>query len=114
MPEHRQPDRLREDPGLDARRATYVGGGLAVVIVLVALMSYAIWHAFGQPHAAVPTEDGPSRLQPAPQPARERYQLEKQRLIDSYAWVDREHNIARIPVDEAMRMLAAQPRKDGS
>ena len=114
MPDRHQPHRMPEDAVPGAHRAAIVGGGLALVIVLVAVMSYVIWHAFGTPHTAAAPQAGPKLMQPAPQPARERYQREKDRLINSYGWVDRRLNIARIPIDEAMRMLAAPQNKDGS
>jgi hypothetical protein len=57
-------------------------------------------------------------LESAPQPARDAYFREKQRLLDSWQWLDRQAGIARIPVEEAMRLLAQgqhdgnQPRKE--
>ena len=47
-------------------------------------------------------------LQTAPQVERAAYFAEKARLTGSYGWVDRQAGIARIPVDEAMRLLAAR------
>ena len=45
-------------------------------------------------------------LQTAPQVERAAYFAEKARLTGSYGWVDRQAGIARIPVDQAMRLLA--------
>ena len=47
-------------------------------------------------------------LQPAPQPDRAGYLAEKRRVLDSYGWVDRQAGIARIPLDEAMKLMAAR------
>ncbi len=46
-------------------------------------------------------------LQSAPQPDLARYRADKQRQLDSAAWVDAQRGIARIPVADAMAMLAA-------
>jgi hypothetical protein len=50
-------------------------------------------------------------LQTAPQIERAAYFAEKERLTGSYGWVDRQAGIARIPVDQAMRVLAARAGK---
>jgi hypothetical protein len=47
-------------------------------------------------------------LQPAPQPDRAAYFEEKRRATQAYGWVDREAGIARIPLDEAMKLMAAK------
>ena len=56
-------------------------------------------------------------LQSAPQPDLARYLADKQRLLDSAAWVDAQRGIARIPVADAMALLAASaasaPRTEG-
>ena len=46
-------------------------------------------------------------LQSAPQLDLRAYRAEKQRLMDTAAWVDAQRGIARIPVDDAMALLAA-------
>ncbi|NGM88912.1 hypothetical protein G5B35_16520 [Parapusillimonas sp. SGNA-6] len=46
-------------------------------------------------------------LETAPQPELRDYLAQKQRLARSYAWIDPARHLARIPVDEAMRALAA-------
>jgi len=47
-------------------------------------------------------------LQPAPQLDRAAYFEEKRRMTGTYGWVDRQAGIARIPLDEAMKLMAAQ------
>jgi hypothetical protein len=51
-------------------------------------------------------------LQPAPQPDRVGYLEQKRRTLDSYGWVDRQAGIARIPLDEAMKLMAARAKGD--
>ncbi|HXS27156.1 MAG TPA: hypothetical protein VN730_05755 [Steroidobacteraceae bacterium] len=48
------------------------------------------------------------RLQTAPATDLANYMAKESKLLDSYGWVDREHGIARIPIEEAMRRLAQQ------
>lgn len=50
-------------------------------------------------------------LQPAPQLDLRAYREEKQRLVDGAAWLDAQHTLARIPVADAMAMLAASAPK---
>jgi hypothetical protein len=47
-------------------------------------------------------------LQPAPQPERAAYFEEKRRATQTYGWVDRQAGITRIPLDEAMKLMAAK------
>jgi hypothetical protein len=45
-------------------------------------------------------------LQSAPQLDLAQYQAEKRKLLESTEWVDAQHRIARIPIADAMQMLA--------
>jgi hypothetical protein len=55
----------------------------------------------------MPQAESPA-LQSAPQQDRAQYDAEKRKLLDSWEWVDRQRGIARIPVEEAMRIMAAR------
>ncbi|MGH8220400.1 MAG: hypothetical protein ACREUT_17835 [Steroidobacteraceae bacterium] len=48
------------------------------------------------------------RLQTDPAADLATYLAKQRKLLDTYGWVDREHGIARIPIEEAMRRLAQQ------
>lgn len=37
----------------------------------------------------------------------------EQQQLNTYGWVDRDHGIARIPIDRAMELIAKSPRGDG-
>ena len=50
---------------------------------------------------------GSITLQARPQQDIRAYMAEKRQLLDSYAWIDREHGIARIPIERAMALVAA-------
>jgi hypothetical protein len=47
------------------------------------------------------------QLQSSPQLDLGAYREEKRRVLDSAAWVDAQHGIARIPIADAMALLAA-------
>jgi len=47
-------------------------------------------------------------LQIKPQDDLKRFELEQQKSLSGYAWVDRSKGIARIPIAEAMRIVAAR------
>jgi hypothetical protein len=97
-------------------------GALAIAsgIVFAGLASWFLLRELG-PAANTPPlarqeasfSPGP-RLQPAPQPERAAYFAEKARQTSTYGWVDREAGIARIPLEEAMRLLAARGLKAGA
>ena len=55
---------------------------------------------------ALPNLPNP-QLQVQPRDDLGKYTAEEQRLLQSYGWVDKDSGIARIPIDEAMRILAA-------
>src|ERR1700744_5907649 len=47
-------------------------------------------------------------LQIKPQDDLKRFELEQHKALSGYAWVDRSKGIARIPIAEAMRIVAAR------
>ena len=92
-----------------------LGWGAAVIVgaIVCALLAAALMLREQRPAANTPPrpfEGPPPLLQPAPQPDRAAYIAEKRRLLDSYGWVDRQAGIARIPLDDAMALLAARGR----
>lgn len=54
-------------------------------------------HAFPQP-----------ALQKRPQDDLKQFELEQRMALSGYGWVDRSKDIARIPIDEAMRIIASR------
>lgn len=78
------------------------------VVVGVAIWLVQAWNAQPVKHWPVEAERTlPAHLETAPQPALAAYLEEKNRLLNSYAWVDRDAGVARVPVELAMRALAA-------
>lgn len=47
-------------------------------------------------------------LQVSPQGDLDRFKREQASVLTDYAWVDREHDIARIPIEDAMRLVSAR------
>jgi len=89
------------------RRGAYViVGGIVCALVAAALMLRESGPAANAPPHAF--DGNAPLLQPAPQPDRVAYLTEKRGLLASYGWVDRQAGIARIPLDDAMALLAAR------
>jgi hypothetical protein len=98
----------------DGRRVAIVGAVLVALVVLCAIAAAGITrglaHHYARPPAtstALPATEGPP-LEPDPTATLARFRTEKRALLEGYAWVDRAQGIARIPIDEAMRIVAAQ------
>ena len=91
-------------------------GALAIVIGIVLALAGA-WlltreRGPATNSAAPPSAMAAPRLQTAPQPDRAAYFKAKQQRLTSYGWVDRDAGIAHMPLDEAMRLMAAQQKED--
>lgn len=106
----------------DTRHGMHVGivigvlAGLLAVIGCAAAVVYALAGAYdaplGGPNAPMNVRiDGP-QLQSAPQYDRSRYFAEKDQQLERYEWIDRSRGIARIPIADAMRIMAAAPSRD--
>jgi hypothetical protein len=104
----------REPDAVDGGRIVMVAGALiatiALSVIASALVTRGLAHHFARPpvaSTALPATDGPP-LEPDPAATLARFRAEKRALLDGYGWVDRAHGIARIPIDEAMRIVAAR------
>jgi hypothetical protein len=96
--------------GIDVRRVIRIGiAGLVVLAVVVAgaVLLTSRWDN-DRPSgtAASPRSwiSGPV-LESRPRTDMAQYLAGKQKLTDSYGWVDRQAGIARIPLDAAMRAI---------
>jgi hypothetical protein len=100
-------------PEIAARPIVWVGlailAAVAIVIGSVFLL-LRLWNASpGADRVRLPYDivvPGPM-VQSAPQLDLRAYRAEKQRLVESAAWLDAQRGIARIPVADAMALLAA-------
>jgi hypothetical protein len=92
------------------RGACIIVGGIVCALGAGALMLHEEGPAANTPPH--PFQGATPLLQPAPQPDRVGYLEQKRRTLDSYGWVDRQAGIARIPLDEAMKLMAARAKGD--
>lgn len=86
-----------------------VAAFLVVVAIAMALIFFylktgapnalkqATEHAFPEP-----------ALQKSPHDDLKKFELQQRMALSGYGWVDRSKNIARIPIDEAMRIIASR------
>ena len=88
------------------RGALVIVAGIVCALGAAALMLYEQAPAANTPPH--PFAGKAPLLQPAPQPDRAAYVEEKRRATQTYGWVDRQAGIARIPLDEAMKLMAAK------
>ncbi|MGO4477984.1 hypothetical protein AB4Z32_17190 [Massilia sp. 2TAF26] len=103
-----------EDSGIHVRAIRRGALAIAGGIVFAVAGSWWLLHRLGpvantaQPPAAIPAP----RLQPAPQDERAAYFAEKEKRLGSYGWVDRQAGVAHIPLDEAIRLMAARRQQE--
>jgi len=103
--------------------SVHVKGILIGGLCIAGAIGFALLAAFGaihlgsngSPHLAAhpgkPLEiEGQAVLQVHPAEDIRAFRAQKQQLLDSYEWVDREHTIARIPIERAMELLAAESK----
>ena len=99
-----------------------VVSGLAFIVLAGAAL-YGLEALYGQlalptaqpPPSALPRrhpEPPPPRLQSAPAADLAVYRAREQAILESYAWVDRDAGIARIPIARAIELLAERGWSD--
>jgi hypothetical protein len=114
-----QPGDLRaghELSDLEPRRIASFGAILAGTIILVVIVTYLLFDAFyasdrkSQPPASplsfTPEPIPEPRLLESPGRDLKAMRAEENALLNSYAWIDREKGIARIPIGDAIDILA--------
>ncbi|MFP3559387.1 hypothetical protein SB861_53575 [Paraburkholderia sp. SIMBA_049] len=118
----RQPQASHAPNEVSVRGIVWGGVAIAVGIMLVAVAAWLLWHWWGAPSGARPyggpntrnvPKVTPPGLQSAPLQERAQYQAEKRKLLESWQWLDQQHGIARIPIEEAMRIMANQGQGQG-
>ena len=108
MPAEEMGDRrLPQAPGVATRTVLIVVLGCLTFVGLgmTGLFFYFRWMVPERLEAV--TSDFPEpTLQISPKADLARFRQEQQKTLDGYAWVDRDQGIARIPIGEAMRLVA--------
>ena len=85
-----------------------VGSSIIAMIVLFKVLDYYQPFFDDEPHPLAASRQGISepRMQiDPPQQKLELRQIEDE-LLSSFAWIDREQGVARIPIDRAMKIVA--------
>lgn len=108
-----------EQRDVDIRAILIVGAIIAGTIVLVAVIARLLVtglavHQAKAPAGAfiqAPTTAPTPTLQPHPTQEINAFRAEKTQVLSSYGWVDKQGGIARIPVDRAIAILAAQHKE---
>lgn len=98
---------------VDTRRIVAAGVAIACSVALAVLAVFALLHSWhtpaGSDSARLPYAlrvEG-AALQSAPQLDLAQYRAQKQSLLESSAWVDPAQGIVRIPIGDAMQLLAS-------
>lgn len=90
--------------------------GLALVIAMVALVTYGLFHFFYRSETR--SRPAPSPLsygvEPPPEPRLltkpgadlAAMRADEDQILGSYGWIDRERGIVRVPIDRAITLLA--------
>lgn len=88
------------------------GIAIAVIVALALVGAYVAWRlwqppaGYQGPNAALDFKSPQPGLESAPQTDYATYLAEKERLLQRTQWLDAKAGIARIPIEQAMRMLA--------
>ncbi|MFC4278043.1 hypothetical protein [Achromobacter aloeverae] len=93
-------------------RMGLTGLGVLAVVVAAAMLLTSRWDRARPPSAAAPPGNwiaGPL-LETDPPLDMADYLTRKRKLLDSYAWVDRAHGVARVPLDVAMQAVSQGAR----
>lgn len=118
MSEHGQNPVDYEPRDVDAESVIHVGLGVGVVTVVAAVLVLFLFNALAERARRADPPNPPlarheqgrrapePRLQEAPFQDIAALREEERALLESYGWVDERARIARIPIEDAMAMLA--------
>jgi len=122
-----QPGIHHETSDVNVRPLAWLGVGLAVLIVIsiVAMKGVFVYLDRQQARSDVapspimtqrPQQPPEPRLQTTPVPNRKLIVEQENKRLTAYGWVDQKSGVVRIPVDQAMKLLAERglPARDES
>ncbi len=116
VPRPDNPAVSHEASDVDLRRITYLGGGLAVAVVLILVFLFWLFNFFseresrrghdpvGIRQSAPPTTGPPLQISPRSEMAEMRAAEDK--ILQSYGWIDQQKGVVRIPIERAMELTA--------
>jgi len=114
---------------LEPRQVAVFGAILAATVILVVIATYLLFDAFYGSNRKSQSPASPLSFSPEPipeprlleSPGRDLKAMRaaENALLSSYAWIDREKGIARIPINDAIEILAqrglpARPQSEKS
>jgi hypothetical protein len=111
MPAEEMGDRaMPQPPAIDTRIVLWLAGGfiLFVAVVMTGLLFYLRQTA---PQALQPPIAHPfpaPALQTTPSADLAQFEARQRAELSGYAWVDRDHSIARIPIEDAVHMIVGR------
>ncbi len=86
--------------------AAAIGFALVAAYAALNLSTEGAPSSFAAHYGNPPPVAGNVELEAHPAERMRAFVAEKRRMLDSYGWIDREHGIARIPLERAMALLA--------
>ncbi len=103
----------------------WVGIGVGALSVAAAI-AFALLAGYAATHLGIegpqlwrgarpgtpPPVMGNTVLQPDPAQDMRAFMAGKRALLESYAWIDREHTVARIPIERAMALVADRAKEN--
>ena len=107
-------DARQDSGGIDMRAMAWAGIGIAGALALIGIAAWLAWHAWlpadqrGAPNTRFDMHISGPMLESTPQAERAAYMKEKERLLHSYQWIDAQAGIARIPIEQAMGLMAGE------
>jgi hypothetical protein len=111
MPNERMGNRSLPEPAEVATGTVViaVAGFLGfVALSMTGLFFYLRSEVPGAFRAAIEHQFPEPRLQKTPQGDLRRFEQKQRDLLSDYGWVDRSAGVVRIPIEEAMRIIAAK------
>ncbi|CCD98327.1 conserved hypothetical protein [Bradyrhizobium sp. STM 3809] len=101
---------LPQPPEVDARVVLTVVGGF-LLIVAAAVVGLLVFLKADVPGALAPKRERPfpaPTLQTTPQGDLAKFEAAQHEALSDYGWIDRDRGLAHVPIDDAMRMIAAR------
>ena len=110
-----------EESDVDLRGITYWGVGLVVVVLLTLALLLWLFGRFNerevrQGHASralpegAPATESP-RLQISPRADMDSMRAAEDKILTSYAWIDKQNGVVGIPIERAMEIIAERAKQ---
>jgi hypothetical protein len=87
--------------------------GLALALAVVLLAAYFLFpDTLTDRYVAQPPRFADPQLQSSPRLDMDRFRAEQLKTLNEAYWLDQQHGVVHLPIDEAMRKLAAEGVQD--